>query len=364
MTSIRLDGRPVPLVDAARIYACGITPYDVTHLGHAATFVWVDVLGRVLAHLGREPLLCRNVTDVDDVLTAAAATAGEHYDVYASVAQFRFDRDMAALQVRPPRFEPRAHAHVGQVIALAEALLEVGAAYEVGGSVFFRGAEVPAAAGVDPERAAVLMREFGEDAGDGREHAFDVAVWRAAGAGGPSFDSPWGAGLPGWHAECAAMSISVLGTSLDVHCGGADLAFPHHAYQTALAEAATGVRPYARSSFRVGTVRIGGAKMAKSTGNLVLVSDLLAEHSAAALRLLLLDRPWAEAWDFEEAGLAAAERTLDALYAAAGRTGSDATDEVLTRLRSDLDVPGALEVALAEGGTAARLVIALLGLGE
>jgi cysteinyl-tRNA synthetase len=364
VTSIRLGGQPVPLLDAARIYACGITPYDVTHLGHAATFVWVDVLGRVLAHLGREPLLCRNVTDVDDVLTAAATRAGEHYDVYASVAQFRFDRDMAALQVRPPRFEPRAHAHIAGVIALAEGLLEMGAAYQVGGSVFFRGAEVPAAAGVDPERAAALMREFGEDTGDGREHAFDVAVWRAAGAEGPSFESPWGAGLPGWHAECTAMSISVLGPALDVHCGGADLAFPHHAYQAAMAEAVTGVRPYARSAFRVGTVRVAGAKMAKSTGNLVLVSDLLARHPAAALRLLLLDRPWAQPWDFQETGLEAAARKLDALYAAAGRTGQDASDEALERLRSDLDVPGALEVALREGGTAARLVIALLGLGE
>lgn len=378
--SLRLGGRPLPLVDRARIYACGITPYDVTHLGHAATFVWVDVLARVLADLGAEPDVCRNVTDVDDVLTAAAARAGEHYDVHASLAQFRFDRDMAALHVRPPRHEPRARTHVPQVIGLAAGLLEVGAAYEAGGTVWFRGAAVPARAGLDTAAARPLLVEFGDAShddrdgradgadeadGDAREHEFDVPVWRAAPREVPTFDSPWGPGLPGWHAECAAMSLTVHGGNVDVQCGGADLVFPHHAYTAAMAEAVTGVTPYARSAFRVGTVGVGGAKMAKSTGNLVLVSDVLAAHAPSALRLLLLDRAWAQPWQYDPADLDAAGGRLDALYRAAGTSGAEsAVDAVRDRLRDNLDVPAALAIAQDAGGPAARLLIALLGLGE
>src|ERR1017187_4662921 len=146
---LTLGGTTVPLVGRARVYACGITPYDVTHLGHAATFVWIDTLGRVLHGAGAEVTVCRNVTDVDDVLLAAAGQAGSPYDRFAAIQQFHFDRDMAALGVRAPALQPRAHAYVGQVIALASGLLARGAAYERAGQVYFRGGDVPdrAAAG-------------------------------------------------------------------------------------------------------------------------------------------------------------------------------------------------------------------------
>src|ERR1017187_9312692 len=139
---LTLGGTTVPLVGRARVYACGITPYDVTHLGHAATFVWIDTLGRVLHGAGAEVTVCRNVTDVDDVLLAAAGRAGSPYDRFAAIQQFRFDQDMAALGVRAPGVQPRAHAHIGQVIALAAGLLARGAAYERDGQVYFRGAAV------------------------------------------------------------------------------------------------------------------------------------------------------------------------------------------------------------------------------
>ena len=360
--SLRLGGVQLPLLDRARIYACGITPYDVTHLGHAATFVWVDVLGRVLSHLGAAPVVCRNVTDVDDVLTAAALRSGSPYDAFAAVTQFRFEHDMAALQVRPPSYAPRARTHVAQVIALAAGLLETGAAYERSGSVYFRGTSV-VPAGLDREAALELSREYGDRPDDpDKDDPFDVPVWRAS-RSEPTFESPWGTGIPGWHAECAAMSLSILGPAVDVQCGGADLAFPHHAYTAAMAEALSGVRPYARTAFRVGTVRLDGTKMAKSTGNLVLVGDLLTDHPAAALRLLLLDRPWAGAWDYDAAGLDAAAAKLDALFVAAGSPGAEsAAGAVLGHLRDDLDVPAALAVAADAGGAAARLAISLLGL--
>jgi cysteinyl-tRNA synthetase len=365
---LRLRGRPVPVVGRARVYVCGITPYDTTHLGHAATFVWGDLAARVLRHAGVDVEVCRNVTDVDDVLDAAAARAGSRFDSFAAVQQFRFDRDMAALGVRRPTHEPRAHNHVAQVVALAEALLEAGAAYERDGSVWFRGAEVPRRVGLDRVTARGLAQEFGERFDDGRHDWADVPVWRAAGPGAgttePAWPSPWGEGRPGWHAECAAMALTAFGPALDLHVGGADLRFPHHAYEAAMAETVTGVTPFARAWLHVGTVQVDGEKMAKSAGNLVLVSDVVERYPATALRLLLIDRPWAQAWNFEFADLDAAAARLERLYAAAARAdgAAAAARAVTVALSANLDVPAALAVAEEDGGAAARLALSELGL--
>ena len=362
---LRLGGREVPLVGPVRIYSCGITPYDVTHLGHAATFVWVDTLTRALRHSGLEVLLTRNITDVDDVLTAAALRAGAPYDEFAAMQQYRFDRDMSDLHVRRPDFEPRAHQNIDAVIRLAEVLLSVGSAYERNGTVYFRGGDVPARHGLARDVALAACARFGENPEDPqKEDALDVPVWRASAADDPSWPSPWGPGRPGWHAECTAMVLRTFGSSLDIHAGGADLAFPHHAYETAQAEAATGVAPFARAWMHVGTVMVDGEKMAKSMGNLVLVSDLLEGHRAAALRLLLTDRLWAAPWEFTMSGLDIAEGQLDSLHAAAGRRGGSeaAVAAISAALLDDLDVPRALGIALEEGGQAARLVARVLAL--
>jgi cysteinyl-tRNA synthetase len=362
---LTLGGRRLAVLDRARVYACGITPYDVTHLGHAATFTWVDVLARTLRFLGAEPEVCRNVTDVDDVLDEAARRAGEPYDAFAAVQEFYFDRDMAALNVRAVRHEPRARRYVGQVIRLADGLLAAGAAYARDGSVYFRGEPAVRGSGLDPGAALRLSAEYGGRPDDpAKDDPLDVAVWQAAGPGHPAWESPWGPGRPGWHAECAAMALSVFGTGVDVHAGGADLRFPHHAYHAAMAEAFTGVRPYARAWLHAGTVQVEGTKMAKSAGNLVLVQDLIAGHPAAAVRLMILDRPWGEDWDYSPVLLGRAEKRLEALYQAAGRaTGSAAAAPEAGRLLADdLNVTAALDVAIEEGGAAARSMAAVLGL--
>lgn len=367
---LRLGGRPLPMVGPLRLYTCGVTPYAVTHLGHAATFVWVDVLARVARHASMEVVVTRNVTDVDDVLTEAARAANTPYDEYAAMQQYRFDHDMSALAVRRPDHEPRAHRHIGSVVRLAQALIEAGRAYEVDGTVFFDGTQgadggdIATAHGLDQAAALVAIEEFGGSGLPGRRNPLDLPVWRASGDGDPAWPSPWGSGRPGWHAECTAMVLDTYGSSIDVHAGGRDLAFPHHAYEAAQAEAVTGVAPFARSWMHVGTVRINGEKMAKSTGNLVLVEDLLAQHRAAAVRLLILDRPWAADWDYSPADLTAAEGRLDALYAAAGRRGDEAGEaEIMRALLDDLDVPRALGVAMESGGSAARTAVHVLGLG-
>jgi len=366
---VRLGGVGLPVIGRARVYVCGITPYDVTHLGHAATFVWADTAARALRHSGAEVEMCRNVTDVDDVLTAAAARAGSPYDSFAAVQEFAFEQDMAALGVRRPTHQPRAHTYVRQVVALAAALLAAGQAYERDGSVYFRGADVPGRAGLARDDAVRLAEEFGDDPGDpAKDDPLDVAVWRASALGQPSWPSPWGPGRPGWHAECTAMALTIYGSALDLHAGGVDLRFPHHAYEGAMAEAVTGVRPFARAWLHVGTVQVDGAKMAKSVGNLVLVSDLVRRHSPAAIRLLLLARPWRESWDYHDADLADCERRLERLYTAAGTRAAGepaaraAEEAAFAALSDDLDVPRALEIAEESGGPAARTVLAVLGL--
>lgn len=368
--AMRLGGVLLPLAGRARVYACGITPYDVTHLGHAATFVWTDTLCRVLHAGGAEVILCRNVTDVDDVLLAAAGRAGEPYDRFAAIQQFYFDQDMAALGVGRPSAEPRAHAYIGQFIALAAGLLAQGAAYERDGKVYFRGAAAAHRAVPDETAALRLAAEYGDHPEDpGKEDPFDVAVWQSAQQGEPAWESPWGPGRPGWHAECAAMALHTFGPAIDVQAGGGDLRFPHHAYQAAMAEAFTGVTPFARARMNAGVVRVAGAKMAKSTGNLVLVKELLAGYPAAAVRLLILDRRWDQDWDYDRAGLEAAAARLERLQSAAGRPDraaaghqDSAAAAVRAALADDLDVPSALRIAEEAAGGAARAAGSLLGL--
>src|SRR5215469_1739896 len=362
-----LGGTVLPLVGRARVYSCGITPYDVTHLGHAATFVWVDVLSRVLHAAGADVIACRNVTDVDDVLFAAADRVGEPYDRFAAVQQFYFEQDMAALRVGVPAIAPRAHAHIGHVVSLAAGLLAREAAYERAGTVYFRGGAAARKAIPDEGAALRLAAEYGDDPEDpDKDDPLDVAIWRASRSGEPAWASPWGAGRPGWHAECAAIALHAFGSSVDVQAGGADLSFPHHVYQAALAEALTRVTPFARATFDVGVVRTGGQKMAKSTGNLVLVGDLLPNYPAAAIRLLILDRRWDRDWDFEQAGLEAAAARLDRLHAAAGRAGHGSGDAAAARiraaLRANLAVSEALDIAEEAGGDPARTLTSLLAL--
>ena len=362
---MRLSGSALPVISPARLYICGITPYDVTHLGHAATFVWADTVSAVLRLAGAEVVTCRNVTDVDDVLTRAALDRGRQFDEFALEQEFLFGRDMAALRVRRPTHEPRARHHVTHVVQLAGALVAMGHAYQRAGSVYFRGAQVAARAGLSREQATALCAEYGDAPDDPhRDDPLDVAVWRASTGAEPGWPSPWGRGRPGWHAECAAMALAALGPAVDVLAGGADLAFPHHAYQAAMVQAATGVAPFARAAFPVGTVRVGGVKMAKSTGNLVLVADLLRDYPPAVVRLLLLDRRWDAPWEHHGADLPGAAARLDRLYAAAGTPGSSpaGVEAVTAALVDDLDVPRALAVAEDAGGDAARLLVRTLAL--
>ncbi len=359
-----LAGQPLPLTGTLRVYTCGITPYDVTHLGHAATFIWADLLVSLARALQVTTISSRNVTDVDDVLTAAATSRHRHYDELAVTQEFMFDRDMVALGIARPDLTPHARAHVAQVVQLVDALLRLDRAYEREGTVFFRAPDDLDRGGLSEAEAMAAFAEFGNRTDDGRESPWDVPLWQPSGEDDPAWPSPWGWGRPAWHVECAAMAGTVFGSSVDVLVGGADLSFPHHAYQAAISEAASGVAPFARRRLHVGTVRYAGAKMAKSTGNLVLVREVLASVPGPVLRLLLLHRRWSEPWTYDAAELAPTEQLLDRLRAAAVTTGDQGRDEVLAALAADLDVPAAVAVALETGGGAARLLLDVLRLGR
>ncbi|MCC7076248.1 MAG: class I tRNA ligase family protein [Acidimicrobiia bacterium] len=364
--TLKLNGTMLPIVGRARIYVCGITPYDTTHLGHAATFVWLDVAARVLEASGVNVDLCRNVTDVDDDILAQAQKRGVDYRVLGAEQTFRFEEDMRALHARRPTFEPRSRDFIEEVIALTRGLLEVGAAYERDGNVFFKGTAVePYLGELSRDEAIALAAERGGKPDDPlKDDPLDVPLWQKSSAGEPAWASPWGDGRPGWHAECSAMAMSLLGTAVDIHGGGKDLEFPHHAYESAQSELLTGVSPFVRAWMHVGTVSYEGEKMSKSLGNLVYVSDLVEHWDPAAVRLLLIDRPWHEDWSFEDGMLAAASARLERLWSSAGRASVDdkAYDAALATLEDDLDVRGALAIAEEAGGAALRRLGGLLGL--
>jgi cysteinyl-tRNA synthetase len=363
--TLRVGPVRVPVLDTARIYVCGITPYDTTHLGHAATFVWADLAARVFRLTGVDVQVCRNVTDVDDHLLAEARTKDIGWRALASEQTYRFEHDMDRLGVVHPAYEPRSFDHVDEVISLTTELVTTDAAYVRDGNVYFRGRAVHEAAGIPRDEAITLLRLRGGSPDDpNQDDPLDAVLWQRSEADDPAWPSPWGQGRPGWHAECTAMALSTFGPSVDLHVSGADLAFPHNAYEAAQAEAYTGVAPFARSWMHVGMVMVDGRKMAKSAGNLVFVHDLIDRFGPGPLRLLLLDRNWREPWDFEEDALDRAAGALEDLLIACTvpeRTGNAGT-EIVTALVEDLDVPRALQVAREVGGDALRDLMGLLGL--
>ena len=292
--------------------------------------------------MGTASRVARNVTDVDDVLFAEARRRGESHTMLATLQRASFEGTMATLQVRSPDLAPSAAQHIGHVIQLAAALLDRDAAYERNGTVYGRTSHAAAQAGLDRATALERAEEYHDNPGDpDKDDPLDITVWQASGRDDDvSWPSPWGDGRPGWHAECAAMVLAVFGSSVDIHCGGGDLAYPHHACEAALAEAVTGVTPFSRAWMRAGIVSTGGAKMAKSTGNLVLVEDLLHDHTAGAIRLLLLNRRWSDSWEYDPAALDTAESTLEQLYGAASSPGfAPGAAAVPAALLDDLDVP-------------------------
>ncbi len=367
-----------------RLYVCGITPYDTTHLGHARTYVVFDVLNRLLRHHGYRVRYIQNITDIDESILARARQVGRDYLELGEECCRVFFEDMAALRVLPADHYPRPTREIPMIQEVTRVLLERGYGYTIPRGVYFRVRAVP-----DYGRLSRLSREemlaiaAGQDDSDvddpTKEDPLDFALWRRSGPGEPAWDSPWGPGRPGWHIECTAMAIRYLGPRLDIHGGGADLIFPHHESEIAQSEAYTGERPFARFWVHVGLVSLNGVKMSKSLGNMVFVRDLRAKFDPDAIRLYLLASHYRESLDYREADLQAAAHRLERFRAATRLTPAPADPtwaeagafrgRFLGALDDDLDTPAALRVLdeLAELGAAgnfeaARLLVELAGL--
>jgi L-cysteine:1D-myo-inositol 2-amino-2-deoxy-alpha-D-glucopyranoside ligase len=334
---------PFAPLEIVRMYVCGITPYDATHLGHAATYITYDILQRRLIDRGHEVRYVRNITDVDDDILRAAAKRGVHYLDLAFGETARFDEDMAALNTLAPWSEPRATSAIPDVRGVINAIVEAGNAYESDGSVFFdtRSAEgFGRVASLGRDRMQVLAQEWGERPDDpAKRDPLDFVLWRPSGTGEPAWESRWGRGRPGWHIECTALALRELGETIDLHGGGVDLLYPHHECVNAQSEAATG-EPFVRHWLHQSMVHLDGRKMSKSTGNLVFVHELRGQVPAMAIRLALMIHHYRRPWNWTDSLLDEAIVRLDE-WEAAG-SGTAAVDDVRDALDDDLDVPAAM----------------------
>ena len=364
---------PGPIVT---MYTCGITPYDATHIGHAATYVTYDILQRRLRDLGHETRCVRNVTDVDDDILRKARELGVHYLDLAAAETARFDSDMEALNVIECWSEPRATSAIADIRGFIGMVLDRGHAYLSGGSVYFdvntfeRFGQV---SHYTHEEMVALARQHGGNPDDpNKRNQLDFVLWQPSADDEPSWESLWGPGRPGWHIECSALALRELDTTIDLHGGGSDLIFPHHECEAAQSEAATG-QPFVRHWMHQAMVRMDGEKMSKSLGNLVFISELRKTWDTRAIRLGIVAHHYRDSWEWDDDIMpTAGARLADWLRVSTTANATDsiaALDAVRACLDDDLDTPGAVAaidaaVAAGEGVASAAALLGVFLIGE
>jgi L-cysteine:1D-myo-inositol 2-amino-2-deoxy-alpha-D-glucopyranoside ligase len=368
----------------ARIYVCGITPYDATHLGHAATYLAFDLVQRVWRDNGHDVHYVQNITDVDDPLLERAIQTGENWMHLAQREIELFRTDMAALRVIAPQEFIGAVEAIPEITAAIGILLDSGAAYRVGDDVYYDITTTGRFGYESNYDRETMLRVFGERGGDpdhaGKKDPLDSLLWRGHRPGEPFWDTALGRGRPGWHIECSVIALNRLGMGFDVQGGGSDLIFPHHEHSAAHAEALTGTAPFASHYVHAGMIGLDGEKMSKSRGNLVLVSKLRGGGvDPMAIRLALLDGHYRADREWTGGRLPAAEARLARWRSATAQLSGPPAEPALTQLRErladDLDTVGAIasvdawtQAANADSGpdteapaSVAQAVDALLG---
>ncbi len=333
------------------MYVCGVTVYDLCHIGHARSAIVFDVLRRYLEFRGLIVTYVRNFTDIDDKIIARAQRDGIGWREVADRYIAEYYRDMDALSVRRATVEPKATDHIADMLAIIKGLVEKGKAYAEGGDVFFRVASFPTYGRLSRRRLDQLRVGARVEVDERKQDPLDFALWKASKPGEPAWESPWGSGRPGWHIECSAMAMAHLGQTIDLHGGGQDLTFPHHENEIAQSEGFTGVE-FARCWMHNGFVTINEEKMSKSLGNFFTIREILDKSpweqsvTAEALRYLLLGTHYRSPIDFSDEGLRGAKAGLDGFYDLLGRLreregksdrgqGNEIARPVLDRIEDD-----------------------------
>lgn len=297
-----------------KMYVCGMTVYDYCHIGHARVLVSFDVITRYLRHIGYDVTYIRNITDVDDKIFARAAENGEAYDVLTQRFIDAMHEDEAALSVISPDQEPRATAHIQDIINMIQRLIENDYAYAAdNGDVYYAIDKFADYGKLSKRNTDELLAGARIDVEKHKRNPLDFVLWKAAKPGEASWESPWGDGRPGWHIECSAMSTCCLGDTFDIHGGGPDLKFPHHENEIAQSEGATG-KKYVNYWMHAGAVRVNKEKMSKSLGNFFTIREVLEKYPAEVIRYFLVSSHYRSQVDYSEDNLVEANATLDRLY--------------------------------------------------
>ena len=314
----------VPLVPGkVGMYVCGVTVYDYCHIGHARAGVVFDIIYRYLKFAGYDVTYVRNYTDIDDKIINRANQEGTDYRTIADRYIQAFDEDMARLGLAKPTVEPKATDHIGGIIGIIETLIAKGHAYASGGDVYYAVETFPDYLKLSGRNLEEMQAGARVEVGDKKRHPIDFALWKGSKPGEPWWQSPWGAGRPGWHIECSAMSMAFLGSTFDIHGGGKDLVFPHHENEIAQSEGANGCR-FVRYWLHNGFVNINAEKMSKSLGNFFTIREVLKKYDPETLRFFLISAHYRSPIDFSDQNLDEAQSGLERIYSCLA-----ALDEIL-----------------------------------
>jgi len=341
-----------PLVgNQVRMYVCGMTVYDFCHIGHARVMVAFDVIARWLRHRGYDLTYVRNITDIDDKIIRRAQENGESFEDLTARMIAAMHEDEARLSVLRPDIEPRATGHIAGMHAMIQTLIDKGYAYAPGnGDVYYRVGKFAGYGKLSRKKIEDLRIGARIEVDESKEDPLDFVLWKGAKPGEPSWESPWGAGRPGWHIECSVMSTCCLGETFDIHGGGPDLVFPHHENEIAQSEAATG-KLYAASWMHAGAVRVDGEKMSKSLGNFFTIREVLEKYHPEVVRFLLVSSHYRSPINYSEDNLKEAKGALERFYTAlrglpqvAAAGGEEFVERFGTAMDDDFGTPEAVAV--------------------
>lgn len=382
-TRTREKARFVPLVEGkVGLYVCGITVYDLSHMGHARTYLSFDVLVRYLRHLGYDVNYVRNITDVDDKIIARANQNNESMDTLTARTIAMMHEDFAAINLLEPDIEPRVTGHMDEIIDVIQRLVDKGFAYQAtSGDVLFDVSTFPQYGKLSRQDLEQLNAGARVEVAAGKDDPLDFVLWKTAKPGEPAWSSPWGEGRPGWHIECSAMNHKHLGAHFDIHGGGSDLIFPHHENEIAQSCCAYDT-PYVNVWMHAGMVQVDNEKMSKSLGNFFTLRDVLKEHDAETLRFFLMSAHYRSQLSYSLDNITQAKAALERLYTAMRDVAVDDTTELSyggyqarfeAAMNDDLNVPEAYSVlfdlardlnkAKGDAAEAGRLASVLKGLG-